>query len=307
MREAVGSRESRIVGVVYNAIDDQLDGANQLHLRWSLEDLRMLPALLHEARGAGRVIVLTADHGHVVEHETTQRSGSDGDRWRRPDGALTEEEVQIDGGRVLTPAGATTMVAPWSERIRYGAKKNGYHGGVTPQEVVVPLCVLATSGMIVPGWQPMPLQSPDWWHAEVHRTPMIGTARIAPPAPALTRKPRAPQPDLFSPEPAAGDWIAALLASSTYLTQKTLAARVAPEDHEVRRLLEALAERGGKLPKTALGQRLSLPPLRLGGFLSAARRVLNVDRAAVLSVDEASGTVELNQSLLEVQFQIRTR
>jgi hypothetical protein len=32
--------------------------------------------------------------------------------------------------------------------------------------------------------------------------------------------------------------------------------------------------------------------------------VLNVDRSAVISVDPAAGTVELNLSLLRVQFQL---
>ena len=85
VRAAVGDPTQRVVGVVYNAIDDQLDGADQVHVRWTLEDLRLLPALLHEARGAGRVIVLTADHGHVLEWGTTQRAGSGSDRWRLPD------------------------------------------------------------------------------------------------------------------------------------------------------------------------------------------------------------------------------
>jgi hypothetical protein len=39
-------------------------------------------------------------------------------------------------------------------------------------------------------------------------------------------------------------------------------------------------------------------------MLSAARRVLNVDQAAVLQVDEAAGTVELNRVLLMQQFRI---
>jgi hypothetical protein len=305
-REAVGNGSTRIVGVVYNAIDDQLDGATQIHLRWTLEDLRMLPALLHEARGSGRVLVLTADHGHVVENRTQQRPGQDGDRWRRPDGALGEGEIRIDGGRVLTPAGANSMVAPWTETIRYGAKKNGYHGGVSPQEVLVPLAVFAPSGMIVPGWVPMLPHFPDWWLG-----PTGGpTARSpAPEQPvSSTKKTPAPQPDLFTtPEPQPGDWIAVVLSSATYQTQKTLAARVAPADEDMRRLLGALSERGGKLSKTALAQRLNLPILRVSGFLSAARRVLNVDQSAVLIVDDTSGTVELNQSLLAVQFQTGNR
>ena len=264
----------------------------------------MLPALLHEARGARRVVVLTADHGHVVEHESQQRPGGEGDRWRRPDGARGEGEIRIEGGRVLTPAGTNAMIAPWSERVRYGAKKAGYHGGVTLQEVLVPLCILAPSGMTVPGWRPMPPQLPEWWE------PSAGAAiAVVPlPAPAPARKSETPQPDLFSAlQPAAEDWTSALFASSTYKTQKTLAGRVAPEDNDIRRLLEALAERGGKLSKAAVAQRLDLAPLRVSGFLSAVRRVLNVDQAAVLALDEASGTVELNRSLLEIQFQLERR
>jgi hypothetical protein len=311
VREAVGKQAPRIVGVVYNAIDDQLDGATQIHLRWSLDDLRMLPALLHEARGAGRALVLTADHGHIIEHTTTVRAGTDGDRWRRPDGSLKDDEIAIQGGRVLSPSGANSVVMPWSESVRYGAKKNGYHGGASLQEVVVPLCVLAPTGMLLPGWRPLPSQCPDWWQGQP-LAPLVAPAVLAPASAPARAKPATPQPDLFSapvatPVPALapaqpGDWIAELLTSTTYQTQRAMAARVAPEDTDMRRLLEALAERGGKLSKSVVATRLALSPLRLSGFLSAARRVLNVDQSAVIVVDEATDTVELNLNLLRVQF-----
>jgi len=72
----------------------------------------------------------------------------------------------------------------------------------------------------------------------------------------------------------------------------------------MRQLLAALSERGGKLSRAALAQRLSVPEMRLGGMLSAVRRTLNVDQAPVLVVDEAAGTVELNIALLHQQFQV---
>ncbi|MCW5587259.1 MAG: hypothetical protein KIS75_14090, partial [Chromatiales bacterium] len=56
--------------------------------------------------------------------------------------------------------------------------------------------------------------------------------------------------------------------------------------------------------KTALAHRLSLPEVRVGGLLSAVRRLLNVDQAAVLSVDETTGTIELNLALLQQQFRL---
>jgi hypothetical protein len=98
-----------------------------------------------------------------------------------------------------------------------------------------------------------------------------------------------------------------LFASPTYLAQRALAARVAPPEDSLRRLLEALAERGGKLSIAAAAQRLGLPAHRMGGFLSASRRVLNVDQSAVLSIDETGTTIELNEALLRVQFQIEER
>ena len=88
-----------------------------------------------------------------------------------------------------------------------------------------------------------------------------------------------------------------------YASQRALAARVALTDDRMRALLQALMDRGGKLSRAALAQRISAPESGLAGLLSAARRVLNVDQAAVLQVDEA-GTVELNRGLLLQQFHI---
>ena len=44
--------------------------------------------------------------------------------------------------------------------------------------------------------------------------------------------------------------------------------------------------------------------VRMGGLLSAVRRMLNVDQAAVLTVDEAGGSVDLNITLLQQQFKL---
>jgi hypothetical protein len=80
---------------------------------------------------------------------------------------------------------------------------------------------------------------------------------------------------------------------------------VAPADADLRSLLEALAARGGKLSKAALAQRLGMPAMRINCFVNAAKRVLNVDQAAVL--DETAATVELNRELLARQFRVTVR
>jgi hypothetical protein len=156
------------------------------------------------------------------------------------------------------------------------------------------------------GWKPAPPSQPEWWENA------IPSLVAATPVPASLAKPRRKDestPDLFGGEPplAPPDWIASLLACSTYQQQRQLAARVAPRDPEIRGLLEALDARGGKLGKAALAQRLGMPLMRVSGFVNAARRVLNVDQSAVLSLDETAAQVEFNRELLEVQFQLRIR
>ena len=260
--------------------------------------------------------MITADHGHLLEDGTTQLPGDDSDRWRLGTDAHAPNEVAVSGGRVVTSDGSNTIVCLWGESTRYGGRKNGYHGGLSPQEVTVPLSVMVPLGVTLAGWTPAPPTQPEWWELP----PIVNSKEVKPPiAPALRpagRKPtvQAGQPQLFdttdlppAPAPVGPDWISALLSGAIYASQRQLAARVALPDERMRLLLTALAERGGKLSRAALAQRLSLPEIRLGGMLSAVRRMLNVDQAPVLVVDEAAGTVELNIALLLQQFRIVAR
>ena len=321
VRAAIANPHQKVVGVVYNAVDDHLSGPDQLHQRWALEDLRLLLPLLREAREARRVVVITADHGHLLEDGTAQVTGASmpdkvSDRSRPGRDARAPHEVAISGGRVVTADHSNTVVCLWGESTRYAGRKNGYHGGVSPQEVTVPLSVIVPLGLNLVGWQLAPPAQPEWWelpHLAAVPAPAMAPAPGARPA---GRKPPATpvaQPSLFEPHEAPAplpataaapvdDWIGALLASSIYASQRQLAARVALPDDKMRLLLISLYERGGKLSRAALAQRLSLPEVRLGGLLSAVRRMLNVDQAPVLTVDESAGTIELNKALLLQQF-----
>lgn len=313
VRAAIADSHQRVIGVVYNAVDDHLSGPDQLHQRWSLEDLRLLLPLLREARESRRVVVITADHGHLLEDGTTQLAGGESDRWRLGTDSRTPEELAVSGGRVVTSDGSNTVVCLWGESTRYGGRKNGYHGGLSPQEVTVPLSVMAPLGMNLPGWTPAPPAQPEWW--ELPPIPKSNEPKpaVAHPVRPASRKPtvQVGQPQLFeenelppAPSAAAQDWISVLLSGTIYASQRQLAARVALPDEKMRSLLTALSERGGKLSRAALAQRLSVPEIRLGGMLSAVRRMLNVDQAPVLVVDEAAGTVELNIALLQQQFRV---
>jgi hypothetical protein len=314
VRAALANPTQKIVGVVYNAVDDHLSGPDQLHQRWSLEELRLLLPLLREARDSRRVVVVTADHGHMLEDGSAQISGGVSDRWRAGSQTADPREVALTGTRVLTPDGANQVVCLWSEAARYTGRKNGYHGGASPAEAIVPMSVFAPSGVNVTGWVPAPPQQPEWWDLPAF-TPMPAQPAIAVRVPAR-RAPVAPvgQGGLFGsedlpvpqPTPATGadDWIAAVLASPLFASQRQLAARVALPDDQMRKLLASLDERGGKLSRGALAQRLAVPELRLGGILSAARRMLNIDQAPVLTIDDASNTAEMNRALLMQQFRI---
>lgn len=326
VRNAIADPRHKVVGVVYNAVDDHLSGPDQLHQRWALEDLRLLLPILREAREARRVVIVTADHGHLLEDGTTPVEASRGgeaaelgDRWRPGTKALSAREMVATSGRVVTADGTNAAVCLWEETSRYGGRKNGYHGGLSPQEVTVPLAVLAPLGVSVSGWTPAPPAQPQWWEAApLDLSGKLAAAAAAQPSTGsrpgrAARKPAAHpgQPQLFeevetaaAAEPAALDWVALLLATPVYASQKQLAARVALSDEKMRALLLGLHERGGKLSRAALAQRLAEPEMRLGGMLNAARRVLNVDQAPVLVVDDTAGTVELNSPLLHQQFHL---
>lgn len=313
VRASISNSQQRVVGVVYNAVDDHLSGPDQLNQRWALEDLRLLLPLLHEAREARRVVLLTADHGHLLEDGTTLVRGGESDRWRPGTTAVSPQELAVNGGRVVTSDGSNEVVCLWGESSRYAGRKNGYHGGLSPQEVTVPLSVFVPVGFNLPQWSPAPPTQPEWWEL----TPIVQVKPQAVPAspPPARKKPVQvdAQPGLFGqldlappvlPEALVNDWIGELLSSSIYASQRQLAARVALPDDKMRLLLEALAERGGKLSRNVLAARLSLAEVRMGGLLSAVRRLLNVDQTPVLTVDEASGSVELNIALLQQQFNL---
>lgn len=323
VQAAVADHQQRIVGIVHNAVDAQLSGSDQLEIAWSADDFRQISALLHTARQAGRIVVVTGDHGHVLDEGTVQMPGGAGDRWRSAGTPPGDGEIALTGGRVLAPGGATTIVAAWGERLRFAARRGGYHGGAAPQEVLVPVAVLS-SGDPPSGWAEAPPTEPAWWRgAEGDPSPPPKPEAAQPPASRRKSEPR--QVDLFVSGPdgrggasdsgvpsharvptrSAPPWIEALLRSESYAAQRTLAGRGAPPDEQIRALLAALAARGGRITRAGLAQALGTPVLRLAGFVSAARRVLNLDQAQILALDGED--VVLDEALLRVQFELGGR
>jgi hypothetical protein len=209
-------------------------------------------------------------------------------------------------------AGGGDVIVPWTERLRYSIKKNGYHGGVTDQEMVVPIVVLSASEKLPSGWQEQGVDTPAWWD-EQDVTPQASAEAVA------VRTAVLPEPGhLFSREefrqvsevagggdgPAIPEWVGQLLRSPVFAEQRPLAGRSSISDVQLSRLLALLDERGGKMTTVALARALSIQEVRMRGLLVKVQQLLNVDGYSVMIRDEVSSTVEFNRELLLRQFDL---
>jgi hypothetical protein len=314
VRQEIRSPERRVVGVVINAVDDLLAKGEQVHVTWNLETLRHLPTLLHEAREADRTVILTSDHGHVLELASEYRSGGVGERYRSATAAAEDGEIVLVGSRVLAEGGR--LVAAWRDQIRYlTGTKRGYHGGANPQEMIVPIGVLTTQtdpDRLPEGWDLVRSESPAWWdepqrradhEAEPPAVARPGTDGIA--KPRLLFDPETgevPKPRREPAVPRTQPWVPALLDNELFKAQRKLIGRAALSDTQVESFLTALTNRGGVMTTAALGRALELAPFRLTGLVALLGRVLNIDGFRVVGRSESADEITLDVALLKRQF-----
>ncbi len=305
IEEKVGDPNWRVVGVVLNAVDDHLDKGDQIHPRWSLEYIRPLAALLDAADAAGRVIVLTADHGHVLDcgGEIRVLPGAR-ERCRPATTPTGAGELLATGPRVVWEG--KKVILPFTERLSYSPKrKNGYHGGVTPQEAVVPVSVLCSREQRIPDWVVSAGERPEWWTEEAVAAPAAAVAEKSSTTRALTTKSPAPQRDLFDGPTKAGERVLQdLVKSERFKEQLATVQRQAITAKVAADVARALEARGGTMTRAALAKELGMPEFRVKGYITTLKRVLNVEGYAVLAFDEASSTVTLNVELLRIQFEL---
>ncbi|MCE7080357.1 BREX-2 system phosphatase PglZ [Streptomyces sp. ST2-7A] len=163
------------VAVVLNAIDDRLAKERKLgDGAWRAEHIPGLPDLLRVAATRGMAVVITSDHGHVVDrHGNRVEAGAPlSARHRAPGGETGPAEVALSGPRVVEPDPGGSIVALWDADSRYTARKAGYHGGASLAEVAIPILVLLPFGAEPPtGWRELGDQRPAWWALD------SGTAR----------------------------------------------------------------------------------------------------------------------------------
>lgn len=320
IRDALSNPQNRVIGVVINAVDDYLAKGEQIDVRWTPQDIKVLPGLLHEAKMAGRWVILLSDHGHVLDSGMTYTSASEGERWRNANSAPTDQELKIQGQRVVIPE-SHKIIAPWSEKLRYKPKKTGYHGGINPQEMVVPVAVLSPSSAPGPkGWAEAPLDTPLWWHPYALELPVSEAPAAMPSAPIESDQAYlGPLFSLIEPEQAAPTkadpelpfWVSSFLESSSYQAQKQLAGRLAPDEVVLTCFLASFDRQGHTIPLTSLARRLNQSPAQLQQLMPSLQRIINIDGYAVLTCEaplgqvvdhRASSTVTLNHDLLLQQF-----
>jgi len=313
------TNSAAVVGIVLNTIDDALrDGREGSAPTWWLRDVTYLQELLSAAAGAGRPVILTSDHGHVIDRgEGIHPATSESARYRQ--GQPGDGEVLVSGPRVLSAGG--TAVLPWDERIRYTPRKAGYHGGASLAEMIIPVLAFVPSATPCPkGWTSYDnpaLHEPTWWnagataaqpqaavHPQVDQAPPTGQA---PSARRPAKRAPAQEEALFSAGEVSGEIAgqaslgARVVGSDRFAAQRGFV-RKAPADAAVAAIIDGLTEAGGKLPVGVAAGLAGQPAFRMAGYLAQLGRLLNVDGYPVISDTDSGRTVELNVRLLTEQF-----
>ncbi|MEU2614536.1 BREX-2 system phosphatase PglZ [Micromonospora sp. NPDC007271] len=313
LTEALASA-AHLVAVVINTVDDSLaHGREGDEAGWQLGDLGFLRSLLDLARSSGRAVVITSDHGHVLERggEHVKAADAASARHRTGPGPAGPGEIELSGPRVV--AEGQRIIALWDPLRRYRPTKAGYHGGASLAEVTIPLLayLLPNVAEVPDGWAPVEGRRPQWWEAS---TPAAKTA----PAPAPAGKPRRKAPavageaalfDVAEMTPAAGaapaarggDLVTALLDTELFKAQHGLTPRKV-ELGKIEAAMRALVEAKGVVPAAVLAQRAGELPARAVGFVNILQRILNVDNYPVLALIDDGRTVRLDVALLRAQF-----
>jgi PglZ domain len=307
-----------LVTCVLNTVDDALDRSDAAGIAWGTETVKHLAPLLDRARHAGRIVILTADHGHVIERRQSslrQYPGISSGRSRPAAPPAGDGEILVTGRRVLLHDGIAVLAV--NENLRYGPVKSGYHGGASPAEVVVPVTIL------VPGAIPdeaaeklrlAPPQEPAWWLDPV--TPRPGAAITAPAptaaapsaertvrrqgtAPDLRKRPDEKMPTLFD-EPDTDS--SASGQEATVLLPPPTAEAAVPAPSQVETVAARILKSTVYTAQKKIAGRVSVTDARVAALLSAllaapGRRLAPAAAATTLQV----APVLLRGAVLQVQ------
>ncbi|MFB8761476.1 BREX-2 system phosphatase PglZ [Nocardiopsis alba] len=325
----------KVVGVVLNTIDDALSrGRESDAATWQVRQVGKLGSLLDAAARAGRPVVLTSDHGHVWDRGDAVKT-QPGESARYRTGEPGDGELLATGDRVLE--GDNALVVPYREDIRYTDRKEGYHGGFSAAEMVIPVLVFVpaldsgrrragrSDDQVPDGWQRLdvPDREPVWWTQALEGTKESSPAsglmqdRSALPsvqgegksAPRARRKQAVSEqtPALFGEDAVAPRSLGAKTIDSPVFAASQARVPKAPDPERIAALIDALEAVGGthpRLPVSAASRASDGPEShpRAVRHLKMVGKVLNVEAYPVLTLTDGDRSVELNTVLLRQQF-----
>lgn len=299
-----------VVGVVINAIDDAIHKNDMSAWDWDLRSLDPLRALLESAISARRAVILTSDHGHVVERGTEALSVSGADsRWRPASTAAAGAgEVLVSGPRLIAPGGEAVLL--WRDDAHYGPRHAGYHGGASLAELTIPVLVFQAAAVATgaPGWEQAAPQVPLWWNDPIASTAEALTKPTGPPTKTKTSSQGEGLFELHelpTLTKAPAGVVEAVLASTTYAEQKRMAGRRALDDDTAGAFLRTLVDRGGRAHQDTVAAAVGIPTAEFGQVFAAVRRLFNVDGYGVIELDTDGVTLRLDEHLLCEQFDVR--
>jgi len=302
---SIRNDHQRVVAVVLNNIDERLKDVAGPVASWGFDELHPLRWLLDEARSNDRVVVVTSDHGHVLDRGAEQRTVTGAkERWRTTEIEPADDEVLVEGPRVVTDD--QQAILPFKEQLFYSIHRNGYHGGICPQEVLVPLAVFASREDLLPNWSLDALSTPAWW---------IGPERNEEAAkaetPAPSRKGQQPKgtddatPTLFDAEPtpapqsSSADWLEQVVEALEQYRRPQI--RLTNED--LIGLLTVLERHGDQpLAVDRLAALTSLPRNRIERYVSQLQALVNIDGYSVVSV--IGSEVHFSRHVLDTQLEL---
>jgi len=304
--DSISNDHQQVVAVVVNNIDERLKDVAGPVSTWGFAELHPLRPLLDEARAAGRVVIVASDHGHVLDRDGEQRTiAGASERWRPADNDPSDDEILVEGPRVVTTD--HRAILPFREQLHYDSRRNGYHGGLCPQEVLIPVAVYATRDDMLPDWSVTAFNSPAWW-AGLDEPETPAAAVVSAPAPKKSNPPKGVDeetPTLFDTEldedppanPTQESWVTTTLAAlAPYRRHQRL------KDEEIVKLLTALEQTGDQaLPMDRLAAMTALPSHRMTGYITQLQSIVNIDGYSVLSV--IANEVRFEKQLLNTQLE----
>ena len=311
--------EQRVVAVVVNAIDDQLKGSAQIRVAVSGKTILPFAPLLDAAESAGRLVLLSSDHGNVswnrfpggppAPPKSPVEGAERGARHRMlgPSEKPTEHEIVLASGALSAPAGVSRVAVAVSETVRYSSLLHaGEHGGASLAEVVAPFVLLAPRGLLPElaelGVTEAPLEPPRFWNREDLSVPESVAPVVAPKAKALVELKASQAAQTSLPFPGQSADLAGVLFKTKLFREQT---RNVGETElaEIKRATELLLREGGKVSWERFASELGLGrPVRVPGFVDRLERVLNYGGDAAVEANRSTQRVTIDRPLLDEIF-----